>query len=88
MFHFYYIIKENIKEHLARLARRFWPSIQNINLWKFQKWNKNALLNQINHGPDIDKEFLYAKDPIKAKHQLLINKRETTCLKNLNDSKA
>ena len=47
-----------------------------------------ALLNLINHEPDIDKIYLYAKDPYEAKYQLLINKRESTGLKYLNDSKA
>ena len=36
----------------------------------------NALLNLINHEPDIDKIYLYAKDPYEAKYQLLINKRD------------
>ena len=31
---------------------------------------------------------MYAKDPYEVKYQLLINKRETTGLKYLNDSKA
>ena len=48
----------------------------------------NALLNLINHEPDIDKIYLYAKNPHKAKCQLLINKRESTGLKYLNDPKA
>ena len=30
--------------------------------------------------------YLYAKDPFEAKYQLLINKRESTGLKYLNDS--
>ena len=46
------------------------------------------MLNLINHEPDIDKIYLYAKNPYKAKCQLLINKRESTGLKYLNDSKA
>ena len=33
-----------------------------------------------------DKFCLYAKDPYEAKYQLLINKRESTSLNNLNDS--
>ena len=37
----------------------------------------NALLNLINHESYIDKIYLYAKDPYEAKHQLLINKRES-----------
>ena len=42
----------------------------------------------INHQPDIDKIYFYVKDPYEAKYQLLINKRESTGLKYLNDSKA
>ena len=48
----------------------------------------NALLNLINHEPDIDKIYLHAKDPYKAKYELLINKTENTGLKYFNDSKA
>ena len=43
----------------------------------------NALFNLIKHEPDIDKIHLYAKDPIGAKHQLIINnnkKRKYTLL--------
>ena len=47
----------------------------------------NALLNLIIHEPDIDKLFLYAKDPYEAKYQLLTNKSESTGLKYLNDLK-
>ena len=42
----------------------------------------------INHQPDIDKIYFYAKDPYEAKYQLLINKTESAGLKYLNDSKA
>ena len=48
----------------------------------------NALLNLINNEPDIDKNYLYSKDPSKAKYQLLINKRESIDLKKLNNPKA
>ena len=47
----------------------------------------NALLNLINHEPDIDKMYLYEKDPYEAKYQFSINNRESTGLKYLNDSK-
>ena len=40
----------------------------------------NAFLNLINKQPDIDKIYLYAKDPYEEKYQLLINKRENTGL--------
>ena len=48
----------------------------------------NALLNLINKQPDIDKIYLYAKDPYEAKYQFLINKRESIGLKHFNDPKA
>ena len=47
----------------------------------------NALLNLINNQPDIDKKYLYAKDPFEAKYQFLINKKESTGLKHFNDPK-
>ena len=48
----------------------------------------NALLNLINNQPDIDKIYLYVKDPYEAKYQFLINKRKSTGLKHFNDPKA
>ena len=47
----------------------------------------NALLNLINNQSDIDKIYLYAKDPYEAKYQFLIKKRESTGLKRFNDHK-
>ena len=48
----------------------------------------NALLNLINKQPDIDKIYLYAKDPYEPKYQFLINKREGVGIDHFNDSKA
>ena len=48
----------------------------------------NALLNLLNNQPDIDKIYLYAKDPYEAKYQFLSNKRESKGLKLFNDTKA
>ena len=48
----------------------------------------NSLFNPLNHQPDIDKIYLYAKDPYEAKYQFLINKRESTGLKHFSDFKA
>ena len=48
----------------------------------------NAFLNLINNQPDIDKIYLYAKDPYEAKCQYLINKREKVRLYHFKDSKA
>ena len=47
-----------------------------------------ALLNLINNQPDIDKIYLYAKDPYETKYQFLINKTESTGLKHFDDPKA
>ena len=48
----------------------------------------STLLNLINYEPDIDNIYLYAKDTYELKHQLLISKRERTCIKHFKDSKA
>ena len=47
----------------------------------------NALLNLINNQRDIDKIYLYAKDPYEKKYQYLINKREKVGLNHFNDPK-
>ena len=48
----------------------------------------NVLLNLIDNQPDIDKIYLYAKDPYEAKCQYLINKRENVGINHFNDPKA
>ena len=48
----------------------------------------NALLNLINNQPDIDKIYLYAKDPYERKYKCLINKREKLGLDHFKDPKA
>ena len=48
----------------------------------------NVLLNLIENQPNIDKTYLYAKDPYEAKYQYFINIREKVGLKRFNDSKA
>ena len=45
----------------------------------------NTLLNLINNQSDIDKIYLYAKDPYEAKYQYLTNKREKVGLDNFKD---
>ena len=48
----------------------------------------NVLLNLIENQPNIDKIYLYAKDPYEAKFQYLINKRESVGINHFNDNKA
>ena len=48
----------------------------------------NSLFDLITQQPDIDKTYLYAKDPCEAKYQLLINTQESTGIIHYNDPKA
>ena len=48
----------------------------------------NSLFNLIIQQPDIDKIYLYTKDPYEAKYQILIKERKSTELKHLNDYNA
>ena len=48
----------------------------------------NALLNLIKNQPDIDKIYLYAKDPYEVKYHYLINKSEKVGICHINDPKA
>ena len=74
------VTKENIKEHNPN-----WPQIPDH---PYRILITNSLFSLIDHQPDIDKIYLYTKDPNEAKYQFLINKRESTGLKRFNDSKA
>ena len=55
-------------------------SIQNIIIGGSGSGKTNALLNLKNNQSDIDKIYLYAKDPYEDKYQFIINKRESTVL--------
>ena len=48
----------------------------------------NSLLNLIENQPDIDKIYLYAKDPYESKYQYLINKREGVGINHFKDPNA
>ena len=47
----------------------------------------NLLLNLIENQPDIDKIYLYAKDPYEAKYQYQINIREKIGIDHHDDPK-
>ena len=60
----------------------------NLN-WPFTGYRKtNAVLNLISNQPDIDKIYLYAKDPYEAKYQYLFEKREKVGLNHYEDPEA
>ena len=46
-----------------------------------------SLFNFLNHQPDIDKIYLYARSPYEEKYHFLINKREKTGLNYFNNTK-
>ena len=82
------VTKENIKE-----SNPNWPQIPDhpyriLIIGGSESGRTNALFNLITHQPDIDKICIYAKDPYESKYQLRINKKESTSLKHLSDSKA
>ena len=79
---------ENIIEHNSK-----WPYIPDhpyriLIIGGSGSGKTNTLLNLINNQPDIDKIYLYAKDPYEAKYQYLINKREKVGLYHFDDLKA
>ena len=45
-------------------------------------------MNLIENQQDIDKIYLYPKDPYEAKYQYLINKREGVGINHFNNPKA
>ena len=88
MINFNEVTQENLKDHHLN-----WPQISDhpyrILIIGGSRYGKtNSLFNLIIHQTDINKIYLYAKDPYKAKYQQLINKRESTGLKHFNDSEA
>ena len=69
--------KKNVKKYNPN-----WPPISNhsyriLIIGGLQSRKTNLLFNLINQQPDIDKIYLYAKDPYNAKYQLSITKCKT-----------
>ena len=67
------ILQKKAQKKTTQMTTISWSFIQNTN----NGWgNTNALINLINHQPDTDKIYSYARYPCEAKCQLLISKRE------------
>ena len=81
-------VNENKTRH-----NKNWPYVQNhpyriLIIGGSGTGKTNLLLNLIENQPDIDKIYLYAKDPYEAKYQYLINKREGVGIDHFHDPKA
>ena len=81
-------VNENKTKHNKK-----WPYIPHYPYWILivggsGSGKTNALLNLKENQPDIDKIYLYAKDPYEAKYQYLINKREGVGIDHFNNPKA
>ena len=88
MINFDDVTKENIKE-----CNPDWPQIPDhpygiLVIEGSRSGKANSLLNLINQQPDVDKIYIYAKNPHEVKCQFLINKQKSTGLKHFNDFKA
>ena len=69
-----YVTKDNIKEHNLN-----WPQIPDdpyrmLIIGGSGSGKTNLLFILVNQQPDIDKIYLYAKDPYEAKYKFLVNK--------------
>ena len=87
MINFNNVTKEKIKEHNSNQQPIPDHPYRKLIIEGSRSGKATSLFNLISHRTDIDKIYLYAKDPYEGKYQLLINKRDSTGLKHLNDSK-
>ena len=67
------MLLKNPKEHHFNRLQKPDHSYKLIIIGGWGSGNTNSLFNQISHQADIDKIYLYAKDPNEAKYQLLID---------------
>ena len=82
------ILQENIKEHDSNLPQTPDHPYRILVVEGSGFGKTNLYPNLISCQPDIDKIYLYAKDPNEAEYQLLISKREGEGIKYFNDSEA
>ena len=88
MINFDYIVNENKTK-----PNKNWPNIPDhpyriLKIGSSESGKTNVLLNLIENQPDIDKIYLYTKDPHESKYQYLINKREGVGINHFKDFKA
>ena len=88
MINFDNYVSENRTEH-----NRNWPNTpdhpyRTLIIGGSRSGKTNLLLNLIENQPDIDKIYLYSKDPYEAIHQYLINILEKVRIDLFNDPRA
>ena len=88
MINFDDVVKENIGEHNPNWQQFPDHPYRMLIIGGSRSGKMVSWFNLVNHQSDIDKIYLYAKDPYEAKYQFLIKKREDVWTNDLNDSKA
>ena len=88
MINFDHTTTENTKEQNKNWSQILDTLCRILIIGGFGSRKINSMFNLISQQPDIDKIYLYAKDPCEAKSPFLINKWESTDSKHFNDSKA
>ena len=78
------VIKEETKKHKPNRPQISDHTCKILTTGGFWSRKINSLFNLIGQQPDIDKIYLYVKDPYEAKYQFLNNKQESTGLKHFN----
>ena len=88
MYNFDDVTKENIKEHNPDWSQIPDDPYRILVIGGSGSAKTNSLFNLITQQPDIDKIYLYPKDPYESKYKFLISIQESTGLKHLNGFKA
>ena len=68
------VVKESIKEHKSGWTKIPDHPYKILITGGSRSGKTNSLFNVINQLSDIDKVYFYAKDPLEAKDQFLINR--------------
>ena len=88
MINFDYYTNENKTEHSPNWLYTPDHSYRILIIGGSGSGKANLLLNLIENQPDIDKIYLYAKDPYEKKYQYLINIREKVGIDHFDAPKA
>ena len=88
MINFDDVTKENIKEHNPNWLQIPDNPYRILIMGGSGSGKRNTLLNLISHHLDIDKVYLFTRDPFEPKHQILMNKQESVGSNYCNDPKA